>query len=551
MSERVLVIVGEESSRRRVGRVLGEMGLEVIAVADGAGGRALLDRAEAEDQPFALLIADPQATGMENDDLLISSVGSGMMVIILSGQASVDSVISALRKGVCDYLLEPCDAEELKLAVRWALEKRRLEMESRVLLAVSQVLTTVLDENELLRTITELTRKTIPAARNVTIHVLDETGEWLLLRASALAGLIEDPKRGMRVGQGVAGRVVQDLRPIYVPNVDKYPCFLPLTSEAAFKSLLVVPLVIGDEGIGTLSVNSEREDAFSPADARLVTALGGQVAIALKNARLFSELERAKNELEEWSTTLERRVKERTEELERAQERLIRSEKLAALGQLSANIRHELRNPLGVMSNSIYYLRSKLADADAGVHKHLDILAREVDTANKIVGDLLDFTRVRDPILKITNVAALVRDAVGRVRKKDNVDIIWEMDGNLPYIMVDADQLRQVFVNLAQNAIEAMPDGGSLTVRGELEEGDEQSAVVIKMTDSGVGISAENMTRIFEPLFTTKARGTGLGLAICKDIVEGHGGKITVQSQVGVGTTFATYLPVRKRKGIP
>ena len=124
VSERILAIDGEATSRERVKRVLSEVGLEVIAVADGTAAQVLLDQAETH--PFAVVIADPESPGMEDDGLVARLFGSGMMAIVLTSHASTESVIAALRRGVCDYLLKPCDAEELKLAVQRSLEKRRL-----------------------------------------------------------------------------------------------------------------------------------------------------------------------------------------------------------------------------------------------------------------------------------------------------------------------------------------------------------------------------------------------------------------------------------------
>lgn len=231
-------------------------------------------------------------------------------------------------------------------------------------------------------------------------------------------------------------------------------------------------------------------------------------------------------------------------ELEEARLKVLRSEKLATIGQLASTIAHEIRNPLGVMKNVVYYLNMfDLGEFDAEVKENLDILSFEIDNSNKIVGDLLDFSRIKQPTLTPNNINTIVEAALGRLRFEKGVKLILELDPNLPVVEADAVQLQQAFYNIAANAVQAMEDGGTLTVRSRANV----SQVEISFTDTGVGIAEKNLAAIFEPLFSTKTKGTGLGLALVASLVEGHQGRIDVTSSPGQGSTFTVVLPAERR----
>lgn len=228
-------------------------------------------------------------------------------------------------------------------------------------------------------------------------------------------------------------------------------------------------------------------------------------------------------------------------ERKRLQEKLLRSEKLAAIGQLASAVGHEIRNPLGVIKNSSYFLSMKLRDiADEKVMKHLKILQREVDSANLIVSDLLDFARKKPPTLKQTSLNDVVADALSHVSIPENIKATTKLV-EIPPMLLDREQIRRVFQNLILNAVQAMPEGGKLTIKTVKHE----DSVKITLKDTGVGITEENLPKLFTPLFSTKARGIGLGLTICKQIVEDHGGNITVESKASKGSTFTIGLPIR------
>lgn len=226
-------------------------------------------------------------------------------------------------------------------------------------------------------------------------------------------------------------------------------------------------------------------------------------------------------------------LQEKTRALEAAQEELVRRERLATLGQLAGGVSHELRNPLGVIKNSVYYLKMVLPEEE-GLRKHLAILEREVATATRIVSGMLDFARTTPPTRAATDINRLISDGLERLMGPDSVRIERDLAEGLPPLMVDADQVRLVLDNLLSNAMQAMPDGGVLTVRTRSVGG----RVEISVEDTGVGIAPEHLERIFEPLFTTKSKGIGLGLSLAKRLAEANDGTIRAESAVGRGTRF-------------
>jgi signal transduction histidine kinase len=234
------------------------------------------------------------------------------------------------------------------------------------------------------------------------------------------------------------------------------------------------------------------------------------------------------------------------DELRDAQERLVRSEKLAAIGQLAGGVGHELRNPLGAIKNAVYYIRGKIAGSEVArkeprIMDFLDIVDDEISSSNKIINDLLGFSRVGKPALSPARIEKVIEEAINHVPLPENIGLEKEIKGSLPDIKIDTEQIRQVLVNIITNAAQAMPDGGRITVGMEVVDGH----VDIKIADTGIGIPENVLGKIFDPLFTMKAKGIGLGLAVCKSIVERHQGSIGVASQVGKGTTFTVSLPLQ------
>ncbi len=254
------------------------------------------------------------------------------------------------------------------------------------------------------------------------------------------------------------------------------------------------------------------------------------------------DLRNSNRELRDIQLNLEERVAARTRELEAVQEKLIRQEKLAFLGQLAGGVAHELRNPLGVITNAVYFLNLVLTDTDETTQEYLDLIANRVEEAEKIVSALLSLSHNRVADRAEVAASQLLDEVLTRHPAPEAVVVTINLPPDLPPLFIDGQQIGQVLTNLVTNAYQAMPNGGKLILSAQAE-GEGANLVV---SDSGHGMSPETMGKIFEPLFTTKAKGIGLGLAVSKKLVELNGGKIKVESTEGQGSTFIITLPVVK-----
>ena len=265
----------------------------------------------------------------------------------------------------------------------------------------------------------------------------------------------------------------------------------------------------------------------------------GNVTGALSTAHDITDRKRAEEALKEYSERLEQMVEERARELRDAQEQLIRQERLTVLGQLAGGIGHELRTPLGTIKNAVYLLRQTLPAPDADTRDVLDILDQQVEASNRTITSLLSFAHPQPALRRATDVRDVLDVALAPSALPASITVHQQYDAALPTLMADPDQLEIVFGNLIRNAVQAMPNGGQLTIATRASDDE----VSIAFSDTGGGIAPEDLAKIFQPLFSTKARGLGIGLALCKLLVDGHHGRIKVTSQVGAGTTFVVCLP--------
>jgi signal transduction histidine kinase len=280
----------------------------------------------------------------------------------------------------------------------------------------------------------------------------------------------------------------------------------------------------------------EREYVFDYIMSMTVLYFSGAVISGLLG-NLFKQ---HAEEITQLNASLEEKVVERARQLKETLEKLYRTEKLAAIGKLAGAIGHELRNPLGVIKNSAYFLNLKLQPAaDDKIKKHLSIIEKEVGASTLIIEDILSFARIKMPEQKPVEIAPLIRESVESLPAPEGITVDIRPAEGLPSAFIDRAQILQVFINLIRNAYQAMPQGGRLTISTSLKG----NFLEVAFADTGVGISPENLPKLFEPLFTTKEMGTGFGLAIVASIVEGHKGKVEVESKIGEGATFKILLP--------
>ena len=286
-----------------------------------------------------------------------------------------------------------------------------------------------------------------------------------------------------------------------------------------------IPLILKGQLIGMINLGYKfNKDIYSHEDIELLSTLANQTAIAIENARLYEDLKRSKSYIR-------------------------RADRLASLGTLTAGLAHEIRNPLVAIKTLTQLLPERLDDEEFR-NQFLQIASGEVDRISSLVNELLDFARPSDPKLELEDINTVLDGMILLVStetKKKQINIIKNYSSDLPPIQIDREQIKQVFLNILLNAIEATTENGKITVktRSFMKPGGEPY-LQIEFNDTGCGIPGEYIEDIFNPFFTTKSTGSGLGLSISNQIIQDHRGYIDVESQLGKGSSFFINLPVNK-----
>lgn len=298
-------------------------------------------------------------------------------------------------------------------------------------------------------------------------------------------------------------------------------------------------LVVSGETMGMVEIYSSRTNPYLKKRNHLAKTLVERISGAIRQIELEQSVRTYYEQLEE-------EVESRTKDLEQVQEKLIRSERLAAVGELASGVGHELRNPLNVIRNCAYLLNMSLTEKeDEEARNSLQVLDKQIDAANKIVTDLLDFTRIKPPTQVRADLNTLINESLSYVEIPEPITLSSHLNGHNFQVRTDAEQMGRVFTNIVSNAVQSMNGtAGQL----DIDTGEEGDCVWVRFQDNGCGIPSENMEKIFEPLFTTKPKGIGLGLAITRRLVEQNGGEIEVSSEPGNGTAFTVKLPLANRR---
>lgn len=306
-----------------------------------------------------------------------------------------------------------------------------------------------------------------------------------------------------------------------------------LLEANALSLLVVVPLRVPSRMVGTLMASFEQPRPLSALELETLQAMGAHFAAATESRRLLAERARLYEDL-----------KRSYAQLERTQQQLVERERLAALGELSAVVAHEVRNPLGAIFNSLATLR-RLVDPEHSAQCLLGVLEEEANRLNHFVEDLLGFARPAPPTPRPVGLLRVVEECVRvAVAGQPGVQAQCQQYGEVPEVLADELLLRRALLNLALNAVQSMPQGGLLRVEVRHAPG-EPEGVEVRFTDSGPGIAPELRARVFEPFFTTRAGGTGLGLALVQRIVSAHAGRVEVECPPSGGTAFRVWLPLR------
>lgn len=311
------------------------------------------------------------------------------------------------------------------------------------------------------------------------------------------------------------------------------------------QDLLYAPLRLADGRIvGVLSIDDPLDGRRPTKESMAPLELFiHQAAVAVENALLIRDLNEAREQLKADAELSESKVEERTRELRKSQKQLLRAQRLVAMGELARMVGHDLRNPLTGIAGATYYLKSKLDSKKDGKAKEmLRLIEQDIGYSNKIINDLLEYSGEMRLELGRFTLKPILEEAMVLAKVPKNVKVVC-LTKKCPKMKADVEKMKRVFVNVIRNAVDAMPSGGKLTIRSRKSEG----FVEVSFADTGVGISKDVLERIWAPLFTTKAKGMGLGLSICKRVVKAHGGTISVESEVGKGTTFTVTVAIEPK----
>ncbi len=417
------------------------------------------------------------------------------------------------------------------IAIKNAMLHEELERhlsEVSTLLTLAHQITSSLDLNEILDRIVHILRKVFDC-RACCIFLLNEESQILEIKAASGIKPKWLKEARMKVGEGIGGKVAREAVPVYIPDSRQDPDFIVF--DPSVRSLFVVPLLARGKVIGTLNVDDDKVCAFSPDEGRLLTIAAAQAAVAIENARLFESL------------------RERAARLERAYEELKEMSNLKA--EFVQNVSHELRTPLTFIRGYVeLFLDGSLGELNPAQKEKMEIVVNKAKALDRLVDDILSLQHIETVGIKVmptslAEIAHLALEAANAKAQQAGISLKTKIPDSLPLVLGDRDRIGQVFDNLLGNAIKFSPDGGEITVRIE----DENEYLRVEVADTGIGISTDKLDKVFERFYqvdgstTRHFGGAGLGLAIVKDIVEAHGGKAGVKSELGKGSTFFFTLP--------
>ncbi|MFL5321913.1 MAG: ATP-binding protein [Myxococcaceae bacterium] len=420
-------------------------------------------------------------------------------------------------------------ASQVASAIDVAQTLAALERRNRTLEALQQV--AMSGANLGVRPLCEQVLPIVEAATRsdaAALYLADERGGELVLTACTRPGRLSERYPRVPIVNSATGNTATKQR-ARAFSLEEWPS--PSREDVRIEGFLqmgVIPLVVNSRLEGTINLSRKRDERFTEEELRSAEAVGAQVALQIERARLFEDLEGSYREL-----TV-------------AQQELVKRERLAALGELSAVVAHEVRNPLGVIFNSVASLR-RSTPATEEAQMLLRIVNEEAERLNRMVSDLLDFARPSEARFQPERLEPILVGAVeaaARALPTSNVEVRVEPNASVPSVPVDAELIRQAVVNLVVNAVQAMPRGGHVTLRTSRAQRAGTEVVRIDVADDGPGMPPEVAGQVFQPFFTTRAAGTGLGLAVVKRIADAHRADVSVETQPGGGATFSLFLPL-------
>lgn len=515
-------------------------------------------------QKVDLIISDlimPRMGGLE----LLESMreqGLDIPVILMTFHGSEGTAVRAFRLGARDYIMKPFAVDEMVSAIDQALTESRLrnerdqltqtvlkvnqQLESRVqelrfLYGIGRSVTSLKDLEQILNRIVEAAVYLTKAEEGSLMLVHPSSGE-LYLRAARGMGQKNARNFRVKINDSIAGQVVQTGRPIMIGGTDQNDSY-KVTTNYFVKALINVPLKEADKVVGVLTVNQRTVvRAFTDRHLNLLMALADYATIAIQNARLYAQLTSDVNRAEQSSRDLEKIVTTRTAELEFANQQLVRTEKLAALGYMATGVAKEMETPLNNILSQLQHLSGQIEPHDENL-RLLATLEQETLHCRQVVSSLLEFAGNQSYRPTANDLNDVIEAAWSRFSSEHSVNgrirFIRGFDPHLPQASVDGRQMEQAMFYLIRYACQSMPAGGELRVTTRAVG----SHLQVIISDTGEGISPEDLRHVFDPFYKTDRRDFGLGLSISYAVIRRHNGVIEVESLPDEGTTFTIHLP--------
>ena len=398
-----------------------------------------------------------------------------------------------------------------------------------------------LDIDEILRLVLEGLTKNIGFDR-ARLYLVNEKRN--VLECKMAVGIDEERIKGIALPldpeDSVVARSIFEKQPFVIPDARKDPRVnLMIKEKFNLHSLVVIPLLVKDKALGAIAADFvEPNKNITKETLESMMVFAQQAGLAIHNAFMYQELKTFSQQMEE-------KIQKTTADLSKTEAQLIRSEKLAALGQLAAGIAHEIRNPLTSINILIHSLASNLPSGTSQ-KEDLKVIEEEIHRINEIVDQFLRFARPSPPLLEKAEVPSIFEETLQLLRpqiEKQRISVQKNFR-SLPPITLDKEQMKQVVLNLLLNAIQAMPGGGRLKLSGKIPTGNQW--IQLSIQDTGMGIPPEDMDKLFDPFFSTREGGIGLGLSIAHRIIDQHHGRIEVESTPDKGTLFTIWLPLEQ-----
>lgn len=427
---------------------------------------------------------------------------------------SREQYISALEETIDLLKRNHLQATENNAAIRTSLDEM-LAMQQ-----LSNSISTALEPEEIVGTLVHLTRQVLPVLEMNVFLFERESGSLLPFSKRSSQEFINVARK--QVEAGIVDWVIAEQRTALFPDLDV------IGAGTQQRILVIVPLFMRNEALGVFMIQSPKShEEISNHDIQLLSVLAHQAAVGIENWRTFD------------------RIVSLNKELKESQAQTMHAAKLAAIGELAASIVHEIKNPIQVIM-----MHMEMVQRGKPLPGWHDLLAQQVKRLSEMTRRLMNFARnaSEEPRMEEVNVNRAIEETVAMVQheyRNSMIEITTALRPDLPPVVGNINTLQQVFLNLLINARDAMHKGGMITISTESSG----FHVIAKFADSGAGIDKHHLDKIFMPFFTTKGEGsgTGLGLSICRKIISDHKGEIKVESEVGKGTTFTIFLPMRRR----